>query len=153
MKSRMLTNPLEVLEIANKCEACFVSMVDEARMPYLVPMNFGLSDGNIFLHSAQTGRKIDIVKQRPDVCVCFTTDNKLRWQHEEVACSYSMKYRSIRAFGKVEFIEDLDEKIIALNIVMQKYTNKDFKYSIPSLREVLCWRVKVSKWEGRVYGY
>jgi hypothetical protein len=112
-----------------------------------------LFEGNIYLHSAQEGRKIDILKAHPDVCVCFTSDYELRWQSEEVACSYSMKYRSMRAYGKVEFIEDTDAKIEALNIVMQKYTGKDFEYSAPSLREVLCWRVVVDKWEGRVYGY
>lgn len=153
MKPRMLTNPQEVLDTADKCEICFVSMVDNEGMPYMVPMNFGLKEGVIFLHSAQTGRKIDILKNNPNVCVGFTTDHKLRWQSEGVACSYSMKYRSIRAYGTVRFIENEDEKIAALNVIMQKYTGKDFTYNTPSIREVLCWCVDVKNWEGKVYGY
>jgi len=153
MKPRLLTNPQEVLDTADKCEVCYVSMADEQGMPYLVPMNFGLKDGVIFLHSAQTGRKIDILKKRPHVCINFTTDHHLRWQNEDVACSYSMKYRSIRAYGKVIFIENEKDKIDTLNVIMQKYTGKDFEYNAPSLREVLCWKVDVNKWEGRVYGY
>lgn len=153
MKPRMLTNPLEVLATADKCEACFVAMADDDGMPYVVPMNFGLHEGNIYLHSAQEGRKIDILRKNPNVCVNFTTDHKLRWQSEEVACSYSMKYRSIRAYGKVEFIVAEEKKVEALNIVMRKYTGKDFVFNAPSLREVLCWRVVVDKWEGKVYGY
>lgn len=153
MKPRMLSNPQEVLDIANKCEVCYVAMADEQGMPYLVPMNFGLKDGKIYLHSAQMGRKIDILKKNPHVCINFTTDHQMRWQNEDVACSYSMKYRSIRAYGKVSFIDDDEEKIDVLNVVMQKYTGKDFEYNAPSIREVLCWRVDVDKWEGRVYGY
>jgi uncharacterized protein len=153
MKPRMLTSIEAILENADKSDICFVSMVDSEGMPYLVPMNFGLYNSEIYLHSAQTGRKIDILKNHPQVCVCFTSDHHLRWQNESVACSYSMKYRSIRAFGEVEFIEDAKKKVEALNIVMRKYTGKDFKYNEPSIREVCCWKVMVKQWEGRVYGY
>lgn len=153
MKSRLLSNPQEILDTANKSEACFISMVTSNGMPYVVPMNFGLFEGNIYLHSAREGRKIDILKAHPQVCVCFTSDHELRWQNKDVACSYSMKYRSIRAYGKVEFIENMDAKVEALNILMRKYAGKDFGFNAPSLREVLCWRVVVDKWEGRVYGY
>lgn len=153
MKPRMLTNPQEVMDTADKSDVCYVSMAGADGMPYVVPMNFGLLDGHIFLHSAQAGKKIDILKENPNVSVCFTSDHHLRWQNEGVACSYSMKYRSIRAYGKVEFIDDFDAKIDGLNIIMRKYTGKDFDFNAPSIHEVLCWRVNVEEWEGRVYGY
>ncbi|MFP4472235.1 MAG: pyridoxamine 5'-phosphate oxidase family protein [Bacteroidota bacterium] len=153
MKNRMLTNPQEILETAAKCEVCYVGMADENNLPYVVPMNFGLHEGNIYLHSAQTGLKINILKKNPAVCVNFTTDHVLRWQSEGMACSYSMKYRSMRAYGKVEFITDYDQKVEALNIIMRKYTGKDFSFNAPAVNEVLPWVVKVEKWEGRVYGY
>ena len=149
----MLTNPQEILETADRCDMCHVAMVDEHQMPYVVPMNFGLHEGNIYFHSAQTGLKIDILKKNPYVCVNFTTDHELRWQNEGVACSYSMRYRSMRAYGKVEFITDFDLKVEALNIIMRKYTGKNFSFNAPSVHEVLPWVVKVDKWEGRVYGY
>lgn len=153
MKPRMLTSLQAILDTADNSDVCFVSMVDPSGKPYLVPMNFGIHNQEIYLHSAQTGRKIDILKSNPEVCVCFTSDHHLRWQNEGVACSYSMKYRSIRAFGRVEFIEGDEKKIDALNIVMQKYTGKQFDYNQPSIREVCCWKVIVDDWEGRVYGY
>jgi len=153
MKPRMLTSHEAIIENADKSEVCFVSMVDEKGMPYVVPMNFGLHNSEIYLHSAQTGRKIDILTTNPDVCVCFTSDHQLRWQNEEVACSYSMKYRSVRAYGKVEFITDDVLKKEALNIIMKKYTGKDYQYNEPSIREVSCWKIVVSHWEGRVYGF
>ncbi len=153
MKSRMLTNPKEVTDTANKCDVCYLGMSDLDDRPYVLPLNFGLHEGNIYLHSAQKGLKIDILKNNPNVCASFSTDHALRCQAEEVACSYSMKYRSILAFGKVEFIYDFDEKVKALNVIMRKYTGRDFEYNRPPVIGVQPWRVLVEKWEGRVYGY
>jgi len=153
MKSREVTHLQTLHDTALKSLACYLAMVDDNDVPYVLPMNFGLHEGNIYLHSAQTGKKISILRKRPQVCVSFSTDHELRYQSEQVACSYGMKYRSVLAHGKVEFIEDFDEKVKALNIIMQHYTGKDFKYSDPSIHEVLVWRVVVEKWEGRNYGY
>lgn len=149
----MLQNLTEILEIADKCQACYVAMTDETGKPYIVPMNFGLFEGNIYLHSAQTGKKINALRKNPDVCVSFSTDHVLRWQNENVACSWGMKYRSVLAHGKVEFIEDFDQKQAALNIIMRKYAGHDFTFGAPSVNEVCTWRVVVEKWEGKVYGY
>lgn len=153
MKPREVTHLQTLHDTALKSVACYLAMVDDNEVPYVLPMNFGLHEGIIYLHSAQTGKKITILRKRPQVCVSFSSDHELRWQSEGVACSYGMKYRSVLAHGKVEFIEDFDEKVKALNIIMQHYTGKDFTYNDPSIREVLVWRVVVEKWEGRNYGY
>lgn len=153
MKSREVTHVQTLHDTALKSVACYLAMVDDNEIPYVLPMNFGLHEGNIYLHSAQAGKKITILRKRPQVCVAFSTDHELRWQDEGVACSYGMKYRSIIAHGKVEFIEEFDEKVKALNIIMRHYTGKDFNYNNPSIHEVLVWRVVVEKWEGRNYGY
>jgi hypothetical protein len=128
-------------------------MVDENNLPYVVPFNFGYSNGVIFLHSSQKGRKIDILKNNPSVCIAFSTDHELRYQSEKVACSYSMKYRSVLAFGKVEFIDEIEKKIAFLNTVMANYTDREFSYNEPSLQEVCTYFVKVDKFTAKVYGY
>jgi uncharacterized protein len=153
MKHRMLTNSKEIEEIIKKCQVCHVAMVDQEGKPYLVPMNFGFTEGLIYLHSSRTGKKIDILKSNPEVCIEFSTDYLLRYQNEDVACSWSMKYRSVLAYGKVTFIEDDVEKTTHLNIIMKNYTPKEFKYNPPSIREVCCWKVIVERFEGRVFGY
>lgn len=130
-----------------------MAMVDENNLPYLLPFNFGYANGTIFLHSGKEGLKIDILRKNPSVCIAFSTDHKLRFQNEEVACSYSMRYRSVLAFGKVEFIEETEQKIENLNIVMGHYTNRKFSYNPPSLREVCTYKVVVEKFTCKIYGY
>ena len=153
MKNRTLTNPSEITDILKKCQVCHLAMVDQNGLPYVLPFNFGYDDGVIYLHSSQHGKKIEILKNNNNVCVAFNTDHMLRFQNEEVACSYTMKYRSVLASGKVEFIEDPDQKMIALNFIMKQYTQKEFLFNPPSIKEICCWKVRVEKIEGRVYGY
>jgi nitroimidazol reductase NimA-like FMN-containing flavoprotein (pyridoxamine 5'-phosphate oxidase superfamily) len=153
MRQKNLENKEEILEIIRKCQVCTISMVDPDGKPYLVPMNFGFEEDVVYLHSAKEGKKIDILKNNPEVCINFTTDHELRYQNEDVACSWSMKYRSVLIYGKVEFVEDTEEKILHLNKIMKNYTPKDFSYNPPSLREVSCWKVRVERFEGRSFGY
>jgi nitroimidazol reductase NimA-like FMN-containing flavoprotein (pyridoxamine 5'-phosphate oxidase superfamily) len=128
-------------------------MVDQENMPYIVPLNFGVKDEVIYLHSSGTGKKIDILKQNKNICIAFSTDHQLRFQHETVACSYGMKYRSVLVYGHIEFIEDGDEKIKAMNVVMLKYTGKEFSFNAPAIREVCVYRVVITDMTGKKLGY
>lgn len=153
MKSEIISN-VEALEgILKKCTFCNIAMVDNNNEPYIVPMNFGYSNGTIYLHGSKKGKKIDILKSNNRVCLSFSTDHELRWQSENMACSYSMKFRSVLAHGKVEFIEEMEEKRNALTHIMNQYSDRIFKFSDPAVKEVEVFRVVVEKLEGRVYGY
>ncbi|MBL7138594.1 MAG: pyridoxamine 5'-phosphate oxidase family protein [Bacteroidales bacterium] len=151
MRHRVLSNHAEIIEIIKRCQICHVAMVDPEGKPYLVPMNFGFANDIIYLHSARKGKKIECLKNNPSVCINFTTDHKLLFQHEDVACSYSMKYSSVLCYGRVEFIEDAELKRNAFDVVMKQYTNGKFTYNPPSIREVNCWIVKVQRFDGRIH--
>jgi len=153
MKNRVITLKSEIERIILDCEVCNLAMVDEKHQPYVIPMNFGYENDVIYLHSAQTGKKIDILKKNRQVSVSFSTDHELGWQSEKVACSYSMRYRSVLASGHVEFVEDKEEKIVALNVIMKNYTDLSFKYNDPSIREVMVFKIIIDTLEGRAYGY
>ncbi len=153
MKARAIIEKRELVDVIRRSQFCHLSMADIDGKPYVIPMNFGFKDDVIFLHGAQHGKKITILKQNPSVCINFTTDHVLRYQNEEVACSWSMKYRSVLCYGEVEFILDPEEKIAAFHIVMAQYTKGEFKFNPPSIREVCVWRVKVELFDGRAYGY
>jgi nitroimidazol reductase NimA-like FMN-containing flavoprotein (pyridoxamine 5'-phosphate oxidase superfamily) len=153
MKSRVLDNSRDILDVIQKCDVCYVSMVTPDNSPYLIPMNFGFADNTLLLHSAKEGKKIDILKNNPKVCVVFSTDHQLRWQHEKVACSWSMKYRSVLAYGEVEFVDSLEEKEKLLRFFMKNYSDQNFKFSKPSLKEVQVLKVPIQKLEGKAYGF
>lgn len=153
MATRMLTDQKRIQQIIDKCDVCYLGMVDTEGMPYVLPFNFGYEDEIIYLHSGPDGRKIDILRSNNSVCVAFSTDHKLFHRHETVACSYGMHYRSVVAMGKVEFIEDYDEKVKVLNIIMRKYAGRDFPYNAPAVNNVAIYKVLVSKITGKESGY
>jgi len=153
MKSRVLDYKPELERIIAKCQVCHIAMVDLEGKPYVLPFNFGYEEDVFYLHSAPAGKKIDILKKNSEVCLALSSDYILRSQNEDVACSYGWKYRSILAYGKVEFIEDYDEKVKALNLLMKNYTEREFKYSEAAVRDVCVYKVVIDRFEGRAYGY
>ena len=153
MRRRDINQEQELYEIIGKCQWCHMAMSDPDGNPYVLPMNFGFRDGVIYFHGAQRGKKISILQQNPRVCISFSIEHQLRYQNENVACSWSMKYRSVLAYGKAEFISDPDEKISALKIIMAQYSGSEFRFNPPSIREVNVWKIKVEKFEGRAFGY
>jgi nitroimidazol reductase NimA-like FMN-containing flavoprotein (pyridoxamine 5'-phosphate oxidase superfamily) len=153
MKQRNLDFKPELESIIRKCHVCNLAMVDASGLPYVLPMNFGYEDDYIYFHSARTGTKIDILKQNPNVCISFSADHNLEWVNKDVACSWGMKYRSVLAFGEVEFIDDLDQKEEALKILMQNYSEIDFKFNVPAVKDVMVFRVKIENLKGRALGY
>ena len=153
MKSRKIESQQAIFEIIHKCNVCHIGMVDLDNKPYVLPFNFGFENGIIYLHSAPEGKKINILENNNLVCIAFSTDYLLRYQNEEVACSWSMRYRSVLAYGTIEFMEDLDGKTHALNVIMKKYAGKEYTFNRPALINVKVYKCVVSRFDGRIYGY
>lgn len=153
MRRRSIDNESELIEIITRCQWCHLGMIDAEGFPYVIPMNFGYRDHVIYMHGARHGKKISSLAKNPSVCINFSTDHLLRYQNENVACSWSMKYRSVLVYGNAEFLLDEQEKVDALNIVMAHYSDKPFKFNQPSIREVSVWKIRIGKIEGRAFGY
>ena len=128
MKTFIIEDKQRIESIILHCDVCFVGIVDMEGNPYVVPMNFGYEDGIIYLHSGPEGSKVEMLEHNNNVCITFSLGRKLVYQHEKVACSYSMRSESAMCRGKVEFVEDMEEKRGALDIIMCHYTNNEFNY-------------------------
>jgi len=152
MQTTNIISRQEMLQIIGSCEVCYVAMVDQDNLPYVLPFNFGIKDETIYLHSAPEGKKMDILKLKPAVCIAFSTGHEIYHQHETVACSYGMKFKSVIISGKVVFIEGYDDKTEALNIVMSHYTNREFSYNAPAVNNVKVYKVLIEQISGRKRG-
>lgn len=152
MKTIAITDPVEIEDIIRKCPYCMVGITDLQGNPYVIPMNFAYRDGVIYLHSGPDGGKLEMVKQHPQVCITFCEGHELVYMHRQVACSYSMKSRSVICRGNVRFIEEMDEKRNILDLVMRHYVDYEFKYSEPAVRNVKIWEVKMEKMTCKSFG-
>ena len=146
-----ITDQSKIDKILTQERICRIAMIDNG-LPYVIPMNFGYENGFLYFHSSKEGRKIEILKHNPNICVEVETGCEVV-EHEK-PCNWGMKYMSIIAEGKVTFLEDIAEKKLALNIVMKKYAGKnDFVFDSSSLNSVLVWSVKIEKITGKKSGY
>lgn len=152
MKTVVFEDKERIEEVISKSDICFVGMVDTENTPYVIPMNFGYQDGVIYLHSGPEGRAINILNRNNQVCITFSIDHELVFQHPKVACSYRMKAKSVICNGKVNFIEELDDKRKALDIIMRHYSGREFQYSEPAVKNVKIWEVPLDQVSAKEYG-
>ena len=152
MRAKFITDKELIKEIILKCDICNMSMVDENNMPYVVPMNFGYDNETIYFHSHPEGKKMNILEKNPAVSVSFSTDHELYNQSETVACSYGMAYKSVFASGDIEFIDDYDEKVFALNMIMAQYVAGEFSYNRPSVINVRVFKLKPGQITCKLFG-
>ena len=102
-----------------KALVCRMGLSDD-NMPYVVPVCFGYKDGCIYVHSSREGRKIEIIKRNNNVC--FEVEVEVETVPREIPCKWSMKYKSVIGFGKASIVQDREEKVNALNIIMEHYS-------------------------------
>ena len=124
-----VTDINEIKEILDKSMIVHMGMVDGDE-PYVVPMNYGyiLEDGilSLYLHGANVGRKIDIIKKNPKVF--FEMECDVTPFEGKVACQYGTTYASVMGLGKAEILEVPEDKIDGLAKFMKTQTGKDFTF-------------------------
>lgn len=95
--------------------------------PYIVPMNFGFDQNNIYLHTSQKSKKLALLTQNTPVV--FQIDELIKIKEDKNPCEWNIQGFQLRIFGKAGIIENPDEKISALNKIVSHYTNsEDFNY-------------------------
>jgi len=152
MRTSFITDKKEIEEIIHHCDVCFIGLTERDGSAYVIPMNFGYSEGELILHSGPEGKHLSLIGIDNRICVTFCSERKLVYQHPDVACSYSMLAQSVVCKGRVTFIEDLAEKEAAMNLTMKNYTDKAFKYSKPALMNVKIWRVTIEEITAKSFG-
>ena len=120
-------------------DICRLGLID-GDIAYIVPMNFGYDNKYIYFHSAVKGRKIDILKGNPLVSFEIDVDHKIKESNS--ACGWSASYLSVMGRGKVEFIDDPEEKKRGLNLIMKKYSGKhDWTFPGEMVTKTLVFRL------------
>jgi uncharacterized protein len=113
-----ITDRKIIEEILTQSEICRIAMVDGDK-PYIVPVNYGYSNGAIYIHGANQGKKIDLLKINNHVC--FEIELKSEIIKSETSCGWTTRYRSIIGYGAIDFVTGFDQKKQGLDIIMAQY--------------------------------
>ena len=105
--------------------------------PYLVPICFVYWNDAIYFHSANSGKKIELLRENNHVT--FELDENMGIVENKNICKWSIKYRSIVGHGLVFSIESESEKYNALKELSKKYgaQARDFSFKIDKGLEIL----------------
>jgi len=101
--------------ILGRATLCHVAMVD-GNEPYLVPMNCGWDGEHLFLHGAIQGRKLDILRANPRVCIEVDEDIQLVTGATGEECTAN--YVTVIGTGTVSFVLDSSAKSRDLNVII-----------------------------------
>jgi nitroimidazol reductase NimA-like FMN-containing flavoprotein (pyridoxamine 5'-phosphate oxidase superfamily) len=136
--------------IIRQASVCRVGMSADGQ-PYVVPVCFGYDDGALYFHSSTAGRKLDVLRKNNAVCVEFDVDRGV--VKAENACKWGIRYRSVIGFGRALFVEDVEEKRKALDIVMVHYGGESCDYPKATLEKTVVVKVEIESLTAKVSGY
>ena len=149
-KDKEISDESDIKAVIEKTRVCRLGMVN-GNKPYIVPLCFGYSDNALYFHGSLKGKKIDLIRENPNVC--FEFDLLTETIESENACDWSMKYQSVIGFGKAVFVENEDEKHKALNIIMRQYTDRLFQFPKNMLKATAVIKVEIESMTGKHYGF
>lgn len=124
-KDREITDLEHIYDILCRCDTITLGM-NGGSAPYVIPMTFAcsLEDGHItvFFHSAQGGRKWEILNRDPNVCV----EAHLYYKAVKESGGITAKYESVIGTGKAEPVEDKAGKVAAFKLMLEHYKQSGF---------------------------
>ncbi|MDA8124430.1 MAG: pyridoxamine 5'-phosphate oxidase family protein [Deltaproteobacteria bacterium] len=146
-QEREIRGDAEIREILQAAPVCRIGLAD-AGAPYVVPMNFGLGDGCLYLHCASEGRKLEIL--RSNNRVCFEMDILREVRAGETPCGWTADYRSVIGFGRAIFVADPQEKRVGLDSIMKHYRARGpFAYPEEILAKTVVIRIDIESISGK----
>lgn len=148
-KDKEIKDMEEIESIINKSNVCRIAL-SENDSPYIVPVCFGYKDNCLYFHSANAGKKIDIIEKNNKIC--FEFDDYSGLLLSENPCDWDIKYSSVIGFGKASIIDDFDEKIKAMNIIIEHYSNGLYEFQ-KKIDTVTIIKVEIENITGKRSGY
>lgn len=142
-----INDPKTLEAILQKATIVRLAMVDN-EMPYLLPFNFGYSENCIYIHSAPAGKKLEVLRQNPQVC--FEVEDETATVEGDIACRWSTMYRSIIGYGKVVIVTGFDEKVKALDIIMQQHgAPANMEFNPKEVDFIVVLKIKIDSMTGK----
>lgn len=142
-----ITDPKTLEAILQKATIVRLAMIDNG-LPYLLPFNFGYSENCIYIHSAPEGKKIDVLRQNPQVC--FEVEDLVETVEGEIACKWSTMYRSVVGYGNVEIVTGFEEKKRGLEIIMSQHGYKGkMEFDTKEVEFIVLLKLKIDSMTGK----
>lgn len=142
------------LELIDRCTHGVMALTTGEDIPYCLPLSFVRLDKSLYFHCAKSGRKTDLLRACPKVCVTFVGRDDPAYHEGD----YTTLFASAIVTGTAHEVTDDKEKILALEALCRKllpeHMDEDnFPRSIAqSLSVTAVWRIDLEHISGKAKG-
>jgi nitroimidazol reductase NimA-like FMN-containing flavoprotein (pyridoxamine 5'-phosphate oxidase superfamily) len=145
-RDREITERSEIEDIMLSAKVMHLALADN-NIPFLVPLHFVFDGRAIYFHSARAGAKVEILKRNN--LVCFEICDYRGVVESRLACDFEASHRTVIGLGRANFVEDDTEKISALNLIVARFTEKQFSYPKATLDSTIVVRIDIDSIKGK----
>lgn len=114
-KDRLLSEK-DAFYILEKGQFGTLATVTAGNEPYAVPLSYVFWNGEVYIHCATTGEKVDNITHNPSVCFSVVLE-----QEPTSATGYSVYYKSCTLFGRARRVTGEKEYRDSLWALTEKY--------------------------------
>ncbi|HOU95711.1 MAG TPA: pyridoxamine 5'-phosphate oxidase family protein [Bacteroidales bacterium] len=147
--NQKIFDPKVVEDILLHSEICRLGFIDNDRA-YILPFNYGYKNNHIYIHCANKGKKLDLLKKNNVVCI--EIEHTARIERAENACDWGTIYRSLVGYGEVEIITDNEQKRDAMDIIMKHYgadSNTNMEYDSRKIDSLTILKIGITEISGK----
>ena len=113
----------EIIEFLETLEYGTLALCQN-NLPYSLPINFVTLNGCLYFHGSKKGRKVDVIKANANASFsavkAYSIIASYMSSKDGLACPATQFFKSALIDGKIEIVQDIQEKIDALNALMCK---------------------------------
>ena len=146
-RNRQQLSTEECERILGRCTSGVLALAGDGGYPYAVPLSYVYADGAIIFHSAIQGHKVDAIRRDSRCSFCVIEKDEIR------PAEFTTYFRSVIAFGRIQILEDDNEKVQALRLLGRRYSPDDehgLQHEIDkSLDHVLLLRLDIEHLSGK----
>lgn len=135
------------LQALDQCAYMVLAVIDEAGLPYCMPLNGVRMGEAVYFHSARRGEKLDCLRLHPQVCLTAVGHQRV------VQEAYETEFTSAVARGTAHEVTDPEEQKEALRAICKKYA-PDCPERVEEVIEkhlprTAVWRIDLEQVSGR----
>lgn len=138
------------LALIDRCTHGVMAISTGEPVPYCLPLSLVRVGEALYFHCARQGRKTDLLRRFPQVCVTFVGDDRPYFAHP---ATYSTWFQSVIVTGTASEVTDPTEKTEALRALCQKMAPDAMDGFMPavgkSLAATAVWKIHMEEISGK----
>lgn len=148
-RSDRAQSPEFAQDLIDRCTYGVVAISTGEDTPYCLPLSLVRVDNRLYFHCAKQGRKLDLLRRNPKVCVTFVGTSEPAYV--ESNNTFTDYFQSAMVTGTASEVLEDDEKIEALRALCTKVTPEgmsgdNFERAVSgSLAVTGVWRIEMEE--------